>query len=232
MIFDFFSEQFLSNKHYIWQHICNNPSCCVSAMIVLFPCKLHANNIAKVHPSPKHNMRGFNRYLEHGAQFLFLNCDPPPSAKLRQFFRPVYYCSLAETTDLNVSVETFYYSVHSFIEAFNFTTTIQDSDACEEQDCPMWLNWSEWTECSVSCGGGTREIKRKCQNGFVGQDGCIGNQRRFEPCSENACIEWTNWSEWGSCNKECGNGKMARYRAGYLYFRFFFIFNQVRSLKI
>lgn len=46
----------------------------------------------------------------------------------------------------------------------------------------------------------------------MGQDGCIGNQRRFEPCSESACIQWTDWSDWGVCDKKCGDGKMTRYR--------------------
>lgn len=87
-----------------------------------------------------------------------------------------------------------------------------DSDVCNEVECPAWVPWSEWTECSTSCGGGIREIRRKCKNGFIGQEGCVGNQRRLEPCSENACIEWTEWYNWGSCDKVCGDGKATRYR--------------------
>ena len=48
--------------NYMIFYIRNNLSCCVLAMSVISPCKLHANNITKVHPSPKYNTRGYYRY--------------------------------------------------------------------------------------------------------------------------------------------------------------------------
>ena len=29
-------------------------------------------------------------------------------------------------------------------------------EACAEEACPVWTEWSEWTECPVTCGGGVQ----------------------------------------------------------------------------
>jgi len=36
----------------------------------------------------------------------------------------------------------------------------------------MLINWSEFSECDVTCGGGVRTRTRSCMNGRVGQAGC------------------------------------------------------------
>ena len=47
------------------------------------------------------------------------------------------------------------------------------TEACNEEACPVLTEWSEWSECSVSCGGGMRFKRRECvyqRSGEVAND--------------------------------------------------------------
>ena len=35
--------------------------------------------------------------------------------------------------------------------------------SCNDNDCPSWTPWSEWGQCSLTCGGGTCTRTRKCK---------------------------------------------------------------------
>ena len=53
--------------------------------------------------------------------------------------------------------------------------------------------WSQWTECSVSCGGGTRARERTCTDpppAGNGQ-GCehLGDPEEEENCNEDPCLD-------------------------------------------
>ena len=52
--------------------------------------------------------------------------------------------------------------------------------------------WSDWTlsaSCSASCGGGTREWSRLCNNPPPANGGkdCLGDNRETESCNEHPC---------------------------------------------
>ncbi|XP_068717618.1 uncharacterized protein [Montipora capricornis] len=50
-------------------------------------------------------------------------------------------------------------------------------------------SWSQWTECSKSCGGGTKSRERTCTNpppSGNGQ-GCMGDAEEVEKCNEDQC---------------------------------------------
>lgn len=52
---------------------------------------------------------------------------------------------------------------------------------------PAWNMWGEWTDCSESCGPGTRTRMRTCNTDQDCPDGssCIGDNTESEACLEN-----------------------------------------------
>ena len=76
--------------------------------------------------------------------------------------------------------------------------------------------WSEWSECSSSCGHGmksrTYQITRpKIENGeeCPYESGHI----EFTSCNDGACSSGDcqgSWSQWSECNRTCGNGASKR----------------------
>lgn len=52
------------------------------------------------------------------------------------------------------------------------------------QDCPVWRPWSQWTECSRTCGGGIRRHVRFCSGSFAGVY-CTGDAEEIQECNNN-----------------------------------------------
>ena len=36
------------------------------------------------------------------------------------------------------------------------------SESCNDNACPSWTAWTDWTACTTSCGGGTQRRIRDC----------------------------------------------------------------------
>lgn len=83
------------------------------------------------------------------------------------------------------------------------------------QPCPIngnWIAWSGWSDCSGTCGSGSRSRTRLCSNPPPTNGGqqCEGLAVEVENCSTN--IEcpvdgvWGNWSLTVSCFGICGTG--------------------------
>ena len=47
----------------------------------------------------------------------------------------------------------------------------------------LWTDWTEWSACSTSCGGGARSRTRKCAAGQI----CAGNNRDWQICNHQCC---------------------------------------------
>jgi len=94
-------------------------------------------------------------------------------------------------------------------------------------DC-VWGNWSDFCDCSASCGGGiqtrTRHILTPASNGGMQ---CMGNDTETRPCNTNPCNPpvpmtvpvpvpfqclYGNWTDWGNCSLNCGGGLQTRTR--------------------
>jgi len=87
---------------------------------------------------------------------------------------------------------------------------LNETGSCQEHmmkvvDCSL-KEWSPWTTCSVSCGGGyktrTRDIKTLAS---FGGKACLGDLTELADCNSQTCTkkdidcELTDWADWTSC---------------------------------
>ncbi|XP_058945108.1 coadhesin isoform X2 [Pocillopora verrucosa] len=78
--------------------------------------------------------------------------------------------------------------------------------------CPVnggWTSWSDWSKCSVTCGGGTQTRSRSCTNPVVAHGGknCSGPKEMTRHCNDDVFCPvdggWSGWGDWGKCDKSC-----------------------------
>lgn len=61
-----------------------------------------------------------------------------------------------------------------------------------------WTDWSEWDQCTVKCGGGTRSRMRKCDEGY---GPCEGESTFLEPCNQGKCVDCMTATNKNKCRK-------------------------------
>ncbi|PVD21525.1 hypothetical protein C0Q70_17323 [Pomacea canaliculata] len=67
----------------------------------------------------------------------------------------------------------------------------EDADACSVPPCPVdghWTPWSEWSACSRTCDGGTKERYRLCQQAQFGGRPCFGDTTEVAACGVEPCL--------------------------------------------
>ncbi|KAJ8305885.1 hypothetical protein KUTeg_016430 [Tegillarca granosa] len=93
-----------------------------------------------------------------------------------------------------------------------------ESRDCNMHFCPIdgvWSDWSNWTECSLTCGNGTQNRSRSCDGPYYGGQNCSGDWDEVRDCNTHFCPVdgyWEAWSNWTTCNVSCGGGMQWRNR--------------------
>ncbi|XP_061173323.1 SCO-spondin-like [Saccostrea echinata] len=95
-----------------------------------------------------------------------------------------------------------------------------ESHACNDHLCPVdggWSSWNTFSQCTLSCGGGTQIRTRTCTHPrpLHGGANCKGSANETQKCSENGCPvngQWSTWGQYSACTKTCGNGSKTRQR--------------------
>lgn len=77
-------------------------------------------------------------------------------------------------------------------------------------------DWSQWTTCSKSCGGGTQTRNRTIEVPAAnGGTACPTEMSQTQVCNAHVCpvnCEVTEWGQWSTCSKPCGGGTQTRTR--------------------
>ena len=79
----------------------------------------------------------------------------------------------------------------------------------QEFDLRVDGGWSDWSECTKSCGWDGM-MKRTCTEPAPSGGGkpCEGSSSK--PCNRRRCLEKPVWSSWSACSRTCGYGVQYR----------------------
>lgn len=84
---------------------------------------------------------------------------------------------------------------------------------CDE-DC-VWNNWSDWSDCTKSCGTGQQNRQRKFRPATGNGRDCSGDSFQNRWCNVHPCpvdCNWSNWGKWSNCSSDCDSGSRNRTR--------------------
>ncbi|XP_058247016.1 adhesion G protein-coupled receptor B1 isoform X11 [Hemibagrus wyckioides] len=63
---------------------------------------------------------------------------------------------------------------------------------CFLRECPVdgqWQQWSTWSSCTKTCGGGSQQRQRVCYGPFFAGEPCPGDRVEIQRCNEKRCPE-------------------------------------------
>ena len=83
-----------------------------------------------------------------------------------------------------------------------------------------WTPWSNWSDCSATCGNGLKQRERSCTAPPPQHGGkpCDGETLQVQDCFLQHCpvhCQWLQFSEWTPCSATCDGGVTSRTR-GYI----------------
>ncbi|XP_052255034.1 SCO-spondin-like [Dreissena polymorpha] len=95
-----------------------------------------------------------------------------------------------------------------------------ENQTCGNSDCPVdgvLTEWSQWADCTLTCGGGHMIRNRTCYfpTDIPHGHDCVGNLNFAKACATHACPVdgvWNDWASWATCSLTCGGGSQQRTR--------------------
>ncbi|ELK05197.1 SCO-spondin [Pteropus alecto] len=88
---------------------------------------------------------------------------------------------------------------------------------CNPMPCVpgAWTLWAPWSDCPVSCGGGTQARTRVCTASAPHHTvpSCLGPDTQSQRCGWQPCPGLRaacSWGLWGPCSQSCGPGLASR----------------------
>ncbi|XP_069796577.1 thrombospondin type-1 domain-containing protein 4-like isoform X2 [Narcine bancroftii] len=91
-------------------------------------------------------------------------------------------------------------------------------EPCNTQPCPAFWSVGNWSECSRSCGGGSRHRQVLCRQAYASQTVAVhphhcrhlDKPNSTQPCQAQPCTHWQIQTDWESCSVPCGVGQRKR----------------------
>uniref|UniRef100_A0A1I8IDX3 TSP1_spondin domain-containing protein n=1 Tax=Macrostomum lignano TaxID=282301 RepID=A0A1I8IDX3_9PLAT len=70
------------------------------------------------------------------------------------------------------------------------SASLKETESCATDNCPVhgyYKDWSAWSACTKTCGGGNRNRTRECVPPKFGGLDCSGGGSQTEACMTQAC---------------------------------------------
>lgn len=94
---------------------------------------------------------------------------------------------------------------------------LEEIQPCNQQGCPVdcaYTDWTSWSSCTKSCGGGIQERTRQVTRNSANGGKACPHLREEQACNGHGCPVDCVYTEsgWSACSKSCGGGTQKRTR--------------------